>query len=268
MGSADIIPGVSGGTIAFITGIYTRLVDGISYVADLFNPRNWEDITDFDSHLENLRGIDWSLFVPLLFGIGVAFAVLSTVIAGLLKDFRLVTYSFFFGLILGSAVFLYQDLEKVDKYTILYSFSGILLGFLIVSINGLGASHSLSVLFFSGALAITAMILPGVSGAFILLILNQYEYVLEMINNFRMGEIAVFGIGAAIGLLSFSKLLHYLLHKYRNKTIGFLTGLMVGSLRLPAEVIWNGSWRESLMGVIMFAFIGFGSVFVVERLGR
>lgn len=264
MGFADIIPGVSGGTIAFITGIYTRLVESISYIASLFNPDSFDDFFS----IEKFKKIDWRLFIPLITGIVIAFLILSRVIGSLIENYRLNTYSFFLGLILASAIFLYKDLNEVNINTFFFSSLGLIIGFLIVGIEAFGASHSLIVLFFSGALAITAMILPGISGSFILLILGQYEYVLDAVNNLRFVEIIVVGMGAIIGLLSFSKLLSYLIHEYRGKTMSFLTGLMIGSLRLPFEVIIESNWSMNLSSVLVFVLVGFVTVFIVERLGQ
>ncbi|MFC1648530.1 DUF368 domain-containing protein [Nanoarchaeota archaeon] len=260
MGTADIIPGVSGGTIALITGIYTRLIDGIDYIADFFKPKTWEQ-----GIAKTIKGVDFKFFIPLVLGIGIAMLALSNIIHYLLEDQAVLTYAFFFGLILASAWFVYRQLDQPKPLTFGISIIGLLFGFLIVGLSQLNATHSLPILFGSGAIAICAMILPGISGAFILLILNQYQYVLGMIKSFSITEILVFGLGAATGLLLFSKLLHYLLHKHKNHTMGFLTGLMVGSLRLPATIIsdnYTGNW----IGVVLLAVIGIALVYFLEKM--
>ncbi len=261
MGAADIVPGVSGGTMALITGIYTRLIDAIDYVASFFSLETLD--LSFENFMEKIRGVDWALFVPLLLGIGAAAVSLSSLLHRLLNEHTALTFAFFFGVIAASAFYMYSQLKLYDKITLLSSLLGAGFAFFIVGLNALAANHSLPILFGSGAVAICAMILPGISGAFILLLLNQYEYVLGAIKSFRFLELLIVGVGAVTGLMLFSRLLHYLLHEHRNKTMGFLIGLMVGSLRLPVEEVWAQSFN--IAGVIVSALGGFAIVFVLEK---
>lgn len=239
MGSADIIPGVSGGTIALITGIYERLVGGISKISFSFvNPLIKGDFSGFKKAFR--EEIDYEFFIPLLSGIGLAFLLLSKVILILLNNFRAYTFSFFLGLILASAYFVYKEKEGVTIKTFISLVVGIVFGALFVGFVALDpsrANHSLIVIFFSGLIAICAMILPGISGSFVLLLLGQYEYMLGSLNKLVLSDIIVFITGAAIGILSFSKLLNYLLDHYKTITMSFLVGLMVGTLRLPLTEI-------------------------------
>ncbi len=247
MGTADIIPGVSGGTIALITGIYERLIFGIKRIN--FNLK---------------ESVDWEFFVPLLLGIGCAFLALSRIIKFFLSDFPGLTYAFFFGLILASAVIVYKKTGKLNFKDFLFLLIGFAFAFLFVGLKDLETEHTLLVIFFSGMIAICAMILPGISGAFILLFLNQYEYMLEVLNNFIFVEIFTFVGGAFLGIITFSRILSYLLKRYKSHTFSFLVGLMLGSLRLPyREIIADFSpW------VLLPALVGVVLVFILEKKSR
>lgn len=258
MGSADIIPGVSGGTIALITGIYERLIFAISSIKFSFlKPLLKGDLTDFKSKL--FEEIDFELFIPLFLGIGIAFITLAKVISYLLDTQTAYTFSFFLGLILASAYILYTKLDDLNIKLIIITAIGIILSYIFVGLNPIATNHSLTVIFISGLIAICAMILPGISGSFLLLLLGQYQYMLNALNSRNLIEIFVFCIGAVIGILGFSKILNYLLEKYESATMAFLIGIMLGTLRLPLMKISasvNGSWIPCiLLAVIAFVFI-------------
>ena len=261
MGTADAIPGVSGGTIALITGIYSRLVHAINQVNNLLV----KELASFKLKkvCTNIKKLDFALFIPLLLGILIALFSFSHVISLLLSDFTALTYAFFFGLILSSAYFVYKHTGKINLNKSLFLILGFLFALWIVSLETFKTNHSLVVLFLSGAIAICAMILPGISGAFILVLLNQYEFVINAIKNLLVSKLVVFGLGAILGLLSFSKLLDYLLTKHKPLTMSFLTGLMVGSLRIPVEKVM--AYQQSLPSVIIVALLGFVLVFLLEK---
>ncbi|MFC2134558.1 DUF368 domain-containing protein [Bacteroidota bacterium] len=261
MGTADIIPGVSGGTIALITGIYERLIRTISSVNTLFVKEIFKG--RFKNLFRNIKEFDFQFIVPLLIGIFIAFLSLAHLIDYLLLEQTALTYALFFGLILSSAFFVYKHAGKNHSKNFLYIILGLAFAFWFVGLNALNANHSLPVLFLSGAIAICAMILPGISGSFLLVLLNQYEFMINVIKNLQIDKLFVFSIGALIGLLSFSKLLEYLLRKHKAATMSFLTGLMIGSLRIPyGKVIGSvNSWGLT----IIVAIIGFGLVFFLEK---
>lgn len=263
MGSADIVPGVSGGTIALITGIYERLISAISSIRFSFlKPLLKGNFTDFKEKL--IEEIDFELFIPLLLGIGIAFISLAKVISYLLDTQTAYTFSFFLGLILASAYILYTKLENFNIKLIIISVIGIILSYIFVGLNPIATNHSLVVIFISGLIAICAMILPGISGSFLLLLLGQYQYMLNALNSRNLIEILVFGIGALIGILGFSKLLNYLLERYESATMAFLIGIMVGTLRLPIMKITatiQGSW----IPCIILALIAFALIIVLEK---
>ena len=263
MGSADIVPGVSGGTIALITGIYERLIYAISSIKFSFiKPLLKGNLSDFKTKL--MEEIDFELFIPLFLGIGIAFITLAKVISYLLDTHTAYTFSFFLGLILASAYILYTKLDNLNLKLIVITAIGIILSYIFVGLNPIAANHSLIVIFISGLIAICAMILPGISGSFLLLLLGQYQYMLNALNSRNLIEIFVFCLGAAIGILGFSKLLNYLLEKYESATMAFLIGIMLGTLRLPLMKITStvkGSW----IPCIILAVIAFSLIIVLEK---
>ena len=265
MGSADIVPGVSGGTIALITGIYGHLIEAISNIKFGFlKPLIHGDIRGFWNVL--LDEIDFKFFIPLILGIGVAFLTLAKVVTYCMDVHTALTFSFFLGLILASAVILFKKIEKISIKHIIFAVIGLILTYIFVSLNPISGNHSLIVLFLSGMIAICAMILPGISGSFLLLLLGQYEYMLTALHELHFSEIIVFVVGAVIGILGFSKILNYLLKNHEEVTMAFLIGVMLGSLKVPAVEIVNSVSLNfaGLLPCIIVAIIGFVLIIVLE----
>ena len=265
MGSADIVPGVSGGTIALITGIYAHLVEAISNIKFGFiKPLFKADFKGFWNKL--LEEIDFKFFIPLVLGIGIAFLTLAKVVTYCMDNYTALTYAFFLGLIISSAVILFRKLNKVNLKNIIFAIIGAILTYIFVSLNPIAANHSLIVIFISGMIAICAMILPGISGSFLLLLLGQYKYMLNALHNLQIADIVVFVVGALIGILGFSKILNYLLKNYEEVTMAFLIGVMLGSLKVPAvEIVNSVSINFSgLLPCIVVAVIGFALIIVLE----
>ena len=265
MGSADIVPGVSGGTIALITGIYGHLVEAISNIKFGFlRPLVHGDLRGFWNQL--LEEIDFKFFIPLILGIGVAFLTLAKVVTYCMDVHTALTFSFFLGLIIASAVILFRKISKMNFKHIIAAVIGLILTYIFVSLNPVAGEHSLIVLFFSGMIAICAMILPGISGSFLLFLLGQYKYMLTALHEFHFSEIIVFIIGALIGILGFSKILNFLLKNYEEITMAFLIGVMLGSLKVPAvEIVKSVSMNLSgLIPCIVIAVIGFILIIVLE----
>jgi len=263
MGTADIIPGVSGGTIAFITGIYPRLIGSLSGVDLSFIPLLFR--RKFRQSYNCVKKIDFQLFLPLGFGILLAMWLLSGIITLLLKEYPAYTYSFFFGLILASAFLIFRKSQKRGKFkyeNLIFLLLGLVFAYVITGISSLQVGQSFLMTFFSGAAAICAMILPGISGAFILLLLNQYEHLLGAIHSLNLWFLCTFALGAATGLAAFSKALEYLLRKFRQLTLSFLIGLMVGSLRIPLGRM--AGTQSNILFIILFAGIGLILVIVLE----
>ncbi len=259
MGTADVIPGVSGGTIAFITGIYPRLIHALSRIDNSF----LQDI--LQGHWKTAgKKIDLKLFLPLGAGIGLAIFFLSGFMKYFLETVPGITFSFFMGLILASSVLL---MRRVGRWTfekgVMIAF-GVVGAYLLTGFSSLHTGHSLPFIFFSGMLAICAMILPGISGAFILVLLGQYYFLITALHEYHLSVIGTFLLGALTGLLLFSKFLDYLLHKFRKLTLAFLTGMMVGSLRIPWQEITAST--ESASGLYLAGIVGFVLVYGIEKL--
>jgi putative membrane protein len=265
MGSADIVPGVSGGTIALITGIYGHLIEAISKIKFGFvRPLLKGDIKGFKNEL--FEEIDFKFFIPLVLGIGVAFLTLAKVVTYCMDTQPALTYSFFLGLIIASAVILFKKLNQINLKNILFAIIGAILTYVFVSLNPIAANHSLLIIFISGMIAICAMILPGISGSFLLLLLGQYKYMLNALHELHFTEIIVFVVGALIGILGFSKILNYLLKNHEKVTMAFLIGVMLGSLRVPGFQIANsvGLNFAGLFPCPIVAVIGFGLIIILE----
>lgn len=273
MGFADVIPGVSGGTMALITGIYQELIDAI----ESFDPAVILDLLAWrtDDFWQGLKDVRYDFLLPLLTGIGFALLVGSQFVRFLLENYPPYTYSFFFGLILASAVLLFFEIPESGFSSLVAGFFGIASAVLIVGISSGNFGHSLPVVFLAGSVAVCAMILPGISGAFILLLVGQYEYILDRIGSLpgSLPTLMVFGFGAVIGIISFSRVLSYTLERWRSETLGFLIGLMLGALRKPFEVLVGSpgnpdtsfAWTlETTTVVTLFGILG---VFLVVVLG-
>ncbi|MGB1370041.1 MAG: DUF368 domain-containing protein [Flavobacteriaceae bacterium] len=235
MGAADLVPGVSGGTIAFISGIYEELISSLNAInLSLIKTIKTEGLK---STWEKING---NFLVAILLGIAISILSLSKLITWLLLEKPILVWAFFFGLVLASILFV---IKKINQWK-LGEFLGLIIGtFFAYQLTKLGAlanSESMFYLFISGSIAICAMILPGISGAFILVLLGSYNTVLQAINDKSIGKLAVFMAGAIVGILSFSKLLKWLFKTYKSITLAVLTGFMVGAL----AKIWP--WKKAL----------------------
>jgi len=235
MGAADVVPGVSGGTIAFITGIYEELINTIKSV----NLTSIKLLLTFKLK-DFWKAVNGNFLLALITGIGISFYTLARLIKHLLETQPILIWSFFFGLIVASAIVIAKKITEWKARTIIAMLIGIAIAYMITEITPAEAPTSYWFLFLSGALAICAMILPGISGAFILVLLGSYNYILSALSSFKIDVIAVVGAGAAVGILSFSHLLSWLLNKYHNMTIGLLSGFMIGSL----NKVWP--WKETI----------------------
>lgn len=235
MGAADVVPGVSGGTIAFISGIYQELIDSISKVN-----LGALKILKEEGIKSAWQYVNGNFFLALFTGIGISILSLSKGIKYLLENQPIGVWSFFFGLMVASILFLWKDIKQWNFATISALISSVFVAYYITIIPPLAGNDSLFSLFLAGALAICAMILPGVSGAFILVLLGAYHTILGAIDSFDIKIISVVGLGAVAGILSFSKILKYLFEHYKNITMAGLTGFVIGSL----NKVWP--WKEVL----------------------
>ena len=302
MGAADVIPGVSGGTIAFITGIYDQLIGSINSI-------NGEAIKLFFSgrFKEFWKHINGSFLVSLFCGILFSVLTLAGLMQYLLEHHPIQTWAFFFGLIVASSIFILKGIEGWNMKHVIFVILGIILGVVVCTLSPTQTPDALWFIFLSGAIAICAMILPGISGSFILLILGKYKFIMGAITGLTSGAavgesmviLSVFAVGAVCGLLSFSKFLHWLLGRYHKQTLLVLAGFIIGSLvkvwpwsnmeaivtaqfpeiadmvrataePVPAEILSDYITQVDLQigSAILFALLGFFLVTGIETAGK
>ncbi|MFO8091264.1 MAG: DUF368 domain-containing protein [Desulfatiglandaceae bacterium] len=237
MGVADVIPGVSGGTMALILGIYTELINAIRS----FDTKAARLLATF-RFKRFFEHVAWRL--PVAVGAGIFLAVLSVshAVAWLLVHKPVPVWSFFFGLILASVVGVGRGVERWNPAGLVCFAAAAVGAFVVVGMVPVDTPESFSFLFLCGALAVCAMILPGISGAFILVLLGKYHFVLDAVNQRDVAVLAVLAAGACLGLILFSRFLGWLLDRYYSIVLAGLTGLMLGSLRK----IWP--WKETVSG--------------------
>lgn len=285
MGAADAVPGVSGGTIAFISGIYEELILTISNVnIALFKTLFKEGFTAFWKQLNG------NFLLALLTGIIISFVSFMRLAKYLIENHPILIWSFFFGLIIASIYFVGKQITKWNFATIVALIIGTFIAYYISTLPSLNDNENSIFLIFAGALAICAMILPGISGAFILVILGAYKTLSTAIHDFDFKRIALFVIGALIGLLSFSRVLKWLFKHYHNATLALLTGFIFGSLNKVWPWKETLTWRLNSKGVevplleksispfsyqgnnqllfaIVLMIIGFLTIYILEKVG-
>ncbi len=235
MGSADVVPGVSGGTIAFITGIYETLLNSIKSVdREALGYLKSLDIKGLWKH------VNGKFLLTLIIGIATSVLSLAKIITELLASHPIQVWSFFFGLIIISALIILREIKNWNFGVMLAILIGVAIAYFITSSTPAETPEAPWFLFIAGAFAICAMILPGISGSFILLLFGKYEYILSAIKEMRVMDILFFGLGCVFGILSFARLVSWLFKKYHNATIGVLSGFMIGSL----NKVWP--WKETV----------------------
>lgn len=235
MGAADVVPGVSGGTIAFITGIYEELIESIKAV-DL---QAIKLLLKFKL-AEFWKKINGNFLISVIAGIGISIFSLAKLMTWLLENHPIYIWSFFFGLIIASSVLVSKEIKKWNIFTVISLVTGAIIAYCITVMTPAETPNDWWFIIFSGAIAICAMILPGISGAFILLLMGKYTYILEAVSAFNIGVLLLFAIGAIGGIVSFSHLLSWLLKHHPITSVSLLTGFMVGSL----NKVWP--WKETL----------------------
>ncbi len=300
MGAADVVPGVSGGTIAFISGIYEELLESIDGV-NLGFFRTWKT-KGFKSAWQLVNG---NFLLALLLGIGISIASLAKLIKWLLINEPVLLWSFFFGLVVASVIFIGKQVKSWNLGIIISLVAASALSYMITIAEPFASPESHIYLLFCGFIAIIAMILPGVSGAFILLLLGAYQTAIDTVNDFFEGlssmnmnllkeallRILMLGIGAIIGLKTFSKILNWMFKHHKDLTLAILTGFMIGSLNKiwPWKMVL--SWRvnshnervplleesispfnfegdNQLAMAIVLMVIGYLTIAILERLGQ
>jgi putative membrane protein len=289
MGAADSVPGVSGGTIALITGIYERLVTAITDL-DVGLIRLVGGLHEADARTRlraELAALDTAFLVALVAGIATAILTISRLMETALGAYRALTFAFFFGLIAASAVVLAGELELRRWDARASGLVGVVVAFYVSGVTGGGAlGHSLPILFVAGMIGFTAMILPGVSGSFLLLLLGQYEFIVGRLSTVvdgllalptgggraairqGLGPVVVFTVGGVLGLLTISHVIRYALATRRAATVAFLVGLMAGALRLPAVEVVDGLGTPTGLRVgalVLVGVVGAGTVLLLDH---
>ena len=246
MGGADVIPGVSGGTIAFIMGIYDDFVGSLASI-------NMEAVKLlFSGKLKAFwKHINGGFLLSLAIGILASIVALAGLMQRLLSDHPIQTWAFFFGLITASSIFIIRGISGWKLKEVLFLVFGCVLGVTVCTLSPTQTPDALWFVFLSGSIAICAMILPGISGSFILLILGKYQFIMEkiseLVSGVNVGEnimvLGIFGIGAIVGILGFSKFLHWLLARWHKETLIVLAGFIIGSL----VKVWPWSNTEAIV---------------------
>lgn len=286
MGAADVVPGVSGGTIALITGIYEELIFSIKSI----NLKALKLLLA-GKPAAFWKGINGNFLLSVIMGIGISIFSLAKGLTFLLHNYPILVWSFFFGLIIASTIYVARTIKTWDAGAVIAGIAGIVIAYFITVISPTEANTSWYYIFFSGMIAICAMILPGISGSFILVLLGMYQFILGAVGDLNIPVLLLFLAGAVIGIVAFSNFLSWLLKNFHNLTIALLAGFMVGSLNkiwpwkevtesfidrhgevrplaerniLPGtyeSITGNESW---LLGAIFFLIVGFVLIFVIE----
>ena len=285
MGAADVVPGVSGGTIAFISGIYEELLNSISsFNLSLFS------VLKNEGFKKVWKMVNGRFLLALFIGICISVLSLAKLIENLLENHPILIWSFFFGLVLASIIYIAKQIKIWNIKSYLYLIFGLIFAYYITTLNPvISQNTSPWFLFLAGMIAICAMILPGISGSFILVLLGAYKPILNAINTKDFFSVVIFMAGAILGLLTFSRVLKWLFSKYKNYTLALLIGFIAGSL----NKIWPWketiSWRTNSKGIEvpfnttsvsplsfdgdskllmagLLAIIGFGLILLLEKL--
>ncbi len=282
MGAADIVPGVSGGTIALITGIYEELIESIKNI----NLKLFKTLftKGFKSFWGDLNG---NFLLTLALGIMSSILLLAQFISYLLSNHGFKIWGFFFGLILSSGILIHREVKNISSSSITYLVLGILIAS-IISISGTTSTpNNYFFIFLTGSIAICAMILPGISGSFILLLFSKYEFIINSIKDLKLDVLFVFAFGCIVGLLLFSRFLSYLFRNYKDYVLSLLSGFLFGSLlkvwpfKTIIETRINGEGviepfisrpalpstrnTEEIIFFILFSLIGFLLIYFLQK---
>ncbi|GAA0873044.1 DUF368 domain-containing protein [Gangjinia marincola] len=285
MGAADVIPGVSGGTIAFISGIYEELITTISGV-DVKLLTTWKE-KGLNTMWKELNG---NFILALFLGIGISVLSLLNLANYLLEEHPILVWAFFFGLVLASIWYIGSQIKNVKPLTFLVMIIAALIAYGITTLPPLGGTDNLFFLALAGSFAVCAMILPGISGAFILVLLGAYKTISEAVDEANYKIIAAVMTGAIVGLLTFSRILRWLFKNFQNLTLAGLTGFIAGSLikiwpwknvlqtrQLKDKIItvkdepYLPSWsneQDNVLFAVLLMLTGFFLIIILERIAK
>lgn len=276
MGAANVIPGVSGGTIALLTGIFNELIDALNAVLSV---SSWKLLLkgDFKGFWKAIHG---TFLLWLAIGVIVSVFSLAKLMEYVLAHHPVQTWAFFFGLIIVSAIFMLIDIKDWKESDVIWLILGIALGAVICLLSPTETTSDMWFIAVCGAIAICTMILPGISGSFILVLLGKYEYIMKAVSELNIPVLLVFAIGCVIGIAAFSKFLHWLIGKFEKQTILVLIGFTLGALikvwpwadkaANEAANVLNGNPVGALHvpGAIIWALVGVAMVLALELLTK
>ena len=276
MGAANVIPGVSGGTIALLTGIFNELIEALNAIMSV---STWKLLIkgQFKEFWETIHG---TFLLWLAIGVVISVFSLAKLMEYVLAHHPVQTWAFFFGLIVVSAVFMLSDIKGWKGKEVAWLVLGIALGAFICLLSPTETTSDMWFIAVCGAIAICTMILPGISGSFILVLLGKYEYIMKAVSDLNIPVLLVFAVGCVIGIVAFSKFLHWLIGKYEKQTLLVLIGFTIGALvkvwpwadKVACETanVLNGQPVEALHigGAVLWALIGAGLVLALELLTR
>ena len=277
MGAANVVPGVSGGTIALLTGIYSDIVGALNAVTE---KETWKSLLH-GRFREFWRLIKGDFLVALLVGVLLSVFSLAKLVTWCLTYYPILTWAFFFGLILASAVVMVRGIKDFRGADLIPSVIGLALGLVICTMSPTKTTDDIWFIFLCGAISICAMILPGISGSFILLVMGKYHYIMQAITDLNWPVIIMFGVGCVVGILAFAKLLHWLLARWERQTMLVLLGFVFGSLvRVwpwydseaveAAQLLRTGSVSPldlQIPGAVIWCAVGIAAVVLFELLG-
>lgn len=298
MGAANVIPGVSGGTIALLTGIFGRIIECLNSLMEI---ETWKLILK-GQWKEFWKKVDGRFLVALFIGVVASIFSLARLMEYVLNYYPVQTWAFFFGMIAASGVVMLMGIKGWKAVDVLWAVLGLVLGVLICTLSPTTTPDDLWFIAIIGAIAICTMILPGVSGSFILLIFGKYEYIMGAVNEMNIPVLIALVIGCGVGILAFSKFLHWLLSRYERQTMLVLLGFVLGSLVrvwpwsdpsaiIKAQLLHQGAEKEAAreavaalvesgqnleplitdvhyLGAVLFAFIGIAVVGALEYFGN
>lgn len=277
MGAANVVPGVSGGTIALLTGIYSDIVGALNAVTE---KETWKSLLH-GKFREFWRLIKGDFLVALLVGVLLSVFSLAKLVTWCLTYYPILTWAFFFGLILASAVVMVRGIKDFRGTDLIPAVIGLALGLVICTMSPTKTTDNIWFIFLCGAISICAMILPGISGSFILLVMGKYHYIMQAITDLNWPVIIMFGVGCVVGILAFAKLLHWLLARWERQTMLVLLGFVFGSLvRVwpwydgeaveAAQLLRTGSVSPldlQIPGAVIWCAVGIAAVVLFELLG-
>ena len=267
MGAANVVPGVSGGTIALLTGIYSRIINAIDA---LMRISNWKLLLKGDLKAF-WKAVEGRFLLALGIGVVASVFTLAKLMEYVLANHPVQTWAFFFGLILASVYYMLRDIKNLKWLDAVQVFAGLVLGLVVCTLTPTKTPDTMWFVFICGAIAVCTMILPGISGSFILVVLGKYDYIMRAVSALDLPTLFVFALGCVVGILAFAKFLHWLLARCERSTMLVLIGFVLGSL----VKVWP--WHDlsaipdghlHIASAVIWCFTGLALIVAVELLSR